>query len=70
MRCHVHFLANTKINYNDEEARLVALFDQPPSETEPPPVSTMDSLANTLAEKSQTYNYTTEQGTYSVYMYV
>ncbi|XP_065884487.1 uncharacterized protein [Dysidea avara] len=52
---------NTKINYNDEEARLVALFDQPPSETEPPPVSTMDSLANTLAEKSQTYNYTTEQ---------
>ena len=68
------FVANSKINYNDEEARLNALFDQPSSETEPPPGSIVDSLTSTLAEKSQTYSSTSEKGTtvsvYSAHVFI
>ena len=48
------FTANRKIDYNSEEARLVALFDQPAQEPESGGImSPVQSLAKSLAEKSQ-----------------
>ena len=51
--------ANRKIDYTTEEARLNALFDQPAQEPEPASImSPVDTLAKSLAEKSQTGSLT------------
>ena len=65
MTCDLFLTANQKIDYNSEEARLNALFDQPTQEPEPPSImSPVDSLAKSLTEKSQIGNSTavTNQG--------
>ena len=60
MSCDLFLIANRKIDYNNEEARLVALFDQPAQESEPVSImSPVDILAKSLNEKSQIGNLTT-----------
>ena len=57
--CNLLLTANRKIDYNNEEARLVALFDQPTQEPEPVSImSPVDTLAKSLTEKSQIDNLT------------
>lgn len=57
--CDTLLTANWKIDYNSEEARLNALFDQPTQEPEPPSImSPVDTIAKSLAEKSQISNLT------------
>ena len=57
--CDLLLTANRKIDYTSEEARLNALFDQPAQESDPVSImSPVDTLAKSLAEKSQTSNLT------------
>ena len=65
MSCDLLLIANRKIDYSSEEARLIALFDQPAQESEPVSImSPVDTLAKSLAEKSQIGNSSppTDQG--------
>ena len=63
MSCDLLLIANRKIDYTSEEARLNALFDQPAQESEPPNImSPADSIARSLAEKSQINTTSSDQG--------
>ena len=59
MTCDLLLTANRKIDYTSEEDCLTALFDQTAQEPEPVSImSPIDTLAKSLAEKSQINNLT------------